>query len=372
MLLRTTTSQAQEDADEGDVPGEDVAPVPGMGEGEAEAGGIRARHRRRLQARNVAMATATDAAAAAVPEQPPTQDAQPQAQDDDVPPAPESSSDPLPPAAATAELLPTTAAFTTGGNTLRKRFQASRQQAGTKADETGAKDIQSDVGRSALQDSAKKTRVVPAPSLLQTLTSSEALVRFWLLCVAGVLSGAWIAGLNAAALAQHRDSATEAPQQQQPHDTRAALDDYMAKATDTAPTAGGGGGRRGGVWGWVRGLFLPDSFDSLPLPLLGLLWHAVVVATLLAMRPGTGVANGRARTASAFGDQQPLLDNPEGIAEGNSSGSSTGGGNKSIVETMAYSFGLGPLLEVFKRAQTAWQDVMVFTLFFLLTVALRA
>ena len=99
-------------------------------------------------------------------------------------------------------------------------------------------------------------------------------------------------------------------------------------------TGGGGGG--GGIVGWVRGLFLPPAFDSLPLPLVAVLLHAllVLVAPLLVLKGRRRAASIAAPRSSADGPQQESAD----------TAATVGGESKSLMETMAHSMGLGPLL----------------------------
>jgi len=205
------------------------------------------------------------------------------------------------------------------------------------------------------------------------------MVRFWLLCLAGVISGIWITVLNATFLADHRMQA----QRQQQYEARAALDEFVAKASPSLhfpPSEAGGGGstKRLGWLAWFHGLFLPETFDSLPLPILALVWHGVALISMMALRSG-GAANASLQGAwTEAGQEDPLLGEGESNSNKGFSGSGSVGGdggslgesaNRSIVETVASSLGLGWVLEGWKVAQTAWQDVLIFSFFFLLAVA---
>ena len=164
---------------------------------------------------------------------------------------------------------------------------------------------------------------------------------------------------------QQQQQQQQQKQQQQQYETRAALDEFVAKASPSSylSSEGGSSSSKGVGWlGWFRGFFLPEAFDSLPLPILALVWHGVVVMSMMLLRPG-GAAGASLRAA-------PTVTEQEGGSSSSSSGGLLGGvGNKSMIETVAISMGLGWVLEGWKVAQTAWQDVLIFSFFFLLTVA---
>lgn len=225
-----------------------------------------------------------------------------------------------------------------------------------------------------------------SPSLMAMLISSEALVRFWLLCAAGVSAGAWVVQQNAEMLSWHKDQQAEleAVGSTSTSASRAALDDFLAlNGVDGSEGEGAGGGTRGGsskargLWNWVYGLFLPETFDSLPLPFMAVLWHAIIVVGLLTLRPVGRKAGQHQRRPSMVnitgieqeGEGTELIPKDD---QQQQQAPLANAGNKSILETMAHSFGLGPLLTAFNLAQTAWQDSLVFCFFFLLTVAARS
>ncbi|GAB5030934.1 Hypothetical protein NocV09_00402090 [Nannochloropsis oceanica] len=343
----------------------------------SETGGVRALNRRRLQARNILLSTATLAAADSVQkEQQQVENSNlgdtnvaASAEASSCSPSPRSPSSPPHPTVLASMALTASATLTTGGNTLRKRYHASRG------------DNDDIVEKTTTKNGSTTLRVGPPspPSLLKTLTASDAMVRFWLLCLAGVISGIWITVLNATFLADLRMQA----QRQQQYEARAALDEFVAKASPSLhfpPSESGGGGstKRLGWLAWFHGLFLPEAFDSLPLPILALVWHGVALISMMALRSG-GAANASLQGAwTEAGQEDPLLGEGESYSNKGFSGSGSVGGdggspgesaNRSIVETVASSLGLGWVLEGWKVAQTAWQDVLIFSFFFLLAVA---
>ena len=169
-------------------------------------------------------------------------------------------------------------------------------------------------------------------------------------------------------------------QQQQHYETRAAGDEFVAKASPSlhfppSETGGGSSSKRFGWLAWFRGLFVPEAFDSVPLPILALVWHSVVLISMMVLRSeGAADASFRGAWAEA-GQEDPLLgEGSSNSSRSSSSSGSVGGeggllGNRSMVETVATSLGLGWVLEGWKVAQTAWQDVLIFSFFFLLAVA---
>lgn len=223
----------------------------------------------------------------------------------------------------------------------------------------------------------------PAPSLLQALTASDVLLRLWPLCAAGLLFGVWVAGLNATVLARVRASTGMEPPAH--HQARAALDEFVANVGAISPPNIGGDKDYLGLWDRERiganvlrriwNLFLPEVFDSLPLPLVALILHGVLIFLLgvLHVTSGRGTAGGNIKD---WASTVPL----EGEGGGESGREGETGAkasldqvpDRSMLASLAHTFGLGPALEALKVLQAAWQDMLIFSFFFLLALALCA
>jgi len=223
----------------------------------------------------------------------------------------------------------------------------------------------------------------PAPSLLQALTASDVLLRLWPLCAAGLLFGVWVAGLNATVLARVRASTgMESPAH---HQARDALDEFVANVGAISPPNIGGDKDYLGLWDRdriganvlrrIRNLFLPEVFDSFPLPLIALILHGVLIFSLgmlrVTSRKGTAGDN-----IKDWASTVPL----EGEGGGESGREGETGAkasldqvsDRSMLASLAHTFGLGPALEALKVLQAAWQDMLIFSFFFLLALALCA